>query len=364
MRFGPGEHHVGAIIPGSGTTVVVERGATVYGNIVLTEADDVRVVGRGIIDGSGNARTDAGYAGSRHLARNAGRLPEMIEDELYEWGTTPLLAVNCRRLKVEGVTFRDSPRWTMNIEGCDGVDIRGVKIVGMWRYNSDGIDMCGTKNAVVADSFVRSFDDCVIARPPFCGMSVSNCVLWCDWGHNMKVQHADRPSVMEGISFADIKAVNVDALLASVTTRYGSTNCTIRGVSFRNIEVDVPAGRLAGRVQADDAQGFEPTPATRLRLLDMYAYSLGVRTPNQGAPVPVCEDSLRLLYEDVSIDGVRVYTAPGEAVEDAAPFSIECRVRTCTGNFEIRDVSLRGLPRCTKLVKDAAKGTIADVELR
>ena len=76
MRFGPGEHHPGAIIPKSGDTIVIERGATVYGNLVLTGVDDVTVVGRGILDGSRRPRVDFDYAGSRHLAEVGDKLGE------------------------------------------------------------------------------------------------------------------------------------------------------------------------------------------------------------------------------------------------------------------------------------------------
>ena len=365
MRFGPGEHHPGAIIPKSGDTIVIERGATVYGNLVLTGVDDVTVVGRGILDGSRRPRVDFDYAGSRHLAEVGDKLgdAQVFSGRLDEWGTAPVFAMKCRNLKIDGITFRDAPRWTMNMSHCEGVDIRNVKLIGMWRYNSDGIDICSSCDAVVADSFVRSFDDCVIARPPFRNMLVTNCVLWCDWGHNMKVQHAQLPSVMEDIVFSDIKAVEVCALLSSVTTRYGSTNCVIRNVSFRNVEVDAPPSRLDSLLQGKDAWRHDGMIAKRLPLLNVYAYALGIPTPNQGTPIQVDEDSLRFLYENIEMAGVDVYAAPGCRVDDVAPYSVECSVRTCAKNFTVRNVRFSGMPKCTKLVKDSPKGEIVNCSL-
>lgn len=360
MRFSPGEHHPGAIIPKSGATIVIERGATVYGNLVLAGVDDVTVVGRGILDGSRQPRVDLDYAGSRHLAEVGDKLKgdQVFSGRLDEWGTAPVFAMKCRNLKIDGITFRDAPRWTMNMSHCEGVDIRNVKLIGMWRYNSDGIDICSSCDAVVADSFVRSFDDCVIARPPFRNMLVTNCVFWCDWGHNMKVQHAQLPSVMENIVFADIKAIEVSALLASVTTRYGSTNCVIRNVSYRNIEVDAPPLRLGSMFQEKDAWRHDGRISKSLTLLNVYAYALGIPTPNQGTPIPVDEDSLRFLYENIELKDVHVYQSPGLRVDSDAPYRIECAVKTCTNNFTVRNVNFSGLPECTKIVRESPKGTI------
>ena len=328
--------------------------------MVLAGVDDVTVVGRGILDGSRQPRVDLDYAGSRHLAEVGDKLKgdQVFSGRLDEWGTAPVFAMKCRNLKIDGITFRDAPRWTMNMSHCEGVDIRNVKLIGMWRYNSDGIDICSSCDAVVADSFVRSFDDCVIARPPFRNMLVTNCVFWCDWGHNMKVQHAQLPSVMENIVFADIKAIEVSALLASVTTRYGSTNCVIRNVSYRNIEVDAPPLRLGSMFQEKDAWRHDGRISKSLTLLNVYAYALGIPTPNQGTPIPVDEDSLRFLYENIELKDVHVYQSPGLRVDSDAPYRIECAVKTCTNNFTVRNVRFSGLPKCTKIVRESPKGTI------
>ena len=360
IRFGPGEHHPGAVIPKSGDTIVIERGATVYGNLVLAGVDDVTVVGRGILDGSRQPRVDLDYAGSRWLAEAGEKIgsARVFAGRLEAWGVTPVVAVKSRNLKIEGVTFRDAPRWTMNVVDCEGLDIRNVKLVGMWRYNSDGIDICSSRDAVIADSFVRSFDDCVIARPPSRNMLVTNCVLWCDWGTNLKVQHAHLPSVMENLEFVDIKAVRVVDHAASVTTRYGSTNCVIRNVAFRNVEVDALPCRPSLQMQKKDAWEYGGGRSGKLSLLHVFAYALGRPTPNQGAPIPVDEDSLRFLYENIEMRDVRVYQAPGRRVDSAAPYRIECAVKTCAKNFTVRNVRFSGLPKCTKIVKESPKGTI------
>lgn len=345
IRFKPGVHRPGAIIPKSGTTIVVERGAVVHGNFVLAGVEDVKITGRGIVDGSTLPRIDHGYPGVRYLASCTNRWYSVC-------GSGPVFAVDGKRLEIEGVTFLDAGRWAMNIVRCDDVKVRNVKLVGMWRYNADGVDFCSSKNVELRDSFIRSFDDCVVARPPFSGMAVSNCVLWCDWGHNMKVQHSTVPSVMENISFTDIKAIGVEGLITSVTTRYGSGNCTIRNVAFRDIEADVPPERPLGRMQARDAWKYVPRYAEGLELLRIYSYGLGKPTPNDGKPIPVDEDKLRILYENIEMRDVRVFQAPGRRVDERSPYPVSCSIRKNIRNFTVRDVRFSGLPKCTKIVED------------
>lgn len=351
IRFGPGEHSPGAIILRSGTTVVVERGAVVHGNFVMTGVEDVKITGRGVVDCSRLPRIDHDYPGVRHLKA-------LTNSWFAVCGNGPVLAVDSRRIEIDGVTFVDANRWTMNIVRCEDVDVRNVKLVGMWRYNADGIDFCSSRNVSLSDSFIRSFDDCVIARPPFSGMAVSNCVLWCDWGHNMKVQHSNIPSIMENIMFSDIKAIGVEGLVASVTTRFGSANSVIRNVSFRNIEADVPPRRLVHRMQAKDAWRYVPRFADKLEMLRVYAYGLGKPTVNDGAPMPVNEDEFALLYEDVEMRDVRVFVAPGCSVDSESPYDIECSVKTNIKNFTVRNVRFSGLPQCTKIVRESPKGVI------
>lgn len=356
-RFGPGEHHPGAIIPKSGETIVIERGATVYGNIVLAGVSNVTVTGRGVLDGSEQQRSDLNYAGSRHLSALG------FPPSVAEWGTTPVYAVNCRNIRLDGVTFRDAPRWTMNVQNCDGVVIRNVKIVGMWRYNSDGIDICGSRNVRIEDSFIRSFDDCVIARPPCRNMKMDNCVLWCDWNWNIKVQHSERPSVMEDISFTRIKALSVDAVLAGITTRYGSTNSVIRNVRLEDIEVNAPPDRLKSQYQRTDEQKYRPRPAPGLELLRVDAYALGKPTPNQGDPIPVDESKLRFTYENIEMRDVKVFCAPGRKIEADSPYRIFCTFHAVATGFDAHDIFLSGLPSCTEVVKKIEKGSVENVLL-
>ena len=164
----------------SGESVYLARGAVVYGEIEATEAANVAVFGRGILDGSLVKRETEGFGDVR-------------VDGLVHF-------TRCRNVLMDGVILRDSALWTVTPVNCENVDFRGVKVIGMWRYNSDGFDFVNSRNVHVSDCFLRTFDDTVVIKGLYFGEAdrsnermnnenylVENCVLWCDWGGALEV---------------------------------------------------------------------------------------------------------------------------------------------------------------------------------
>lgn len=246
IYFGPGEHDVGVIAPTNNQTVCIAEGATVYGSIFIDKAENVRVVGRGILDSSRVERADRNAAIYKyvkalgHADGTAGR------------ACTNFQAYRCRNLYVEGVIFRDSPRWSFILRNeCDGALVENIKLIGMWRYNSDGIDVCASKNVTVRNSFVRSYDDCFVARGVCLedevgaveNVTIENCVLWCDWGKNLEVWTGGKPCVVRNVTARNCRLVNVDMMACDVTCWGAPTNTLITGITFENIEIDVCAPR-------------------------------------------------------------------------------------------------------------------------
>lgn len=54
--------------------------------------------------------------------------------------------------------------WCCALFGCTDVEIDNLKVVGQWRYNSDGIDVVNCSRVRVKDCFVRSFDDALVVK--------------------------------------------------------------------------------------------------------------------------------------------------------------------------------------------------------
>lgn len=69
----------------------------------------------------------------------------------------------CRRVRVQGVTLRDSVFWTCHFRDCQNVDIRSVTIRNRWP-NSDGINPDGCSNVTIQECDIESGDDCICLK--------------------------------------------------------------------------------------------------------------------------------------------------------------------------------------------------------
>jgi hypothetical protein len=169
--FGPGIHDAGIINLKSNETVFIDGGAIVYGVINSDNAKNIRIIGRGILDASKIERSKA---------------PSMI---------TLRRIVNAY---ISGIILRDPHGWTVVPTSCDSITINNIKLVGLWRYNADGIDIVNSSHIRIENSFVRAFDDCIVLKglnrsrsvgtgSSFSDILVNNCVIWNDWGRALEI---------------------------------------------------------------------------------------------------------------------------------------------------------------------------------
>ena len=310
-RFGPGEHHVGVVVPESGETIVIEEGAVVYGAILVANAHDVRIVGRGIVDGSYLDRASHDSA-AYHAALAAGIPPGFYGAEM---AVTCLTCFASSRVHVEGVVFRDPPRWTVIVRGGSrDVSIDNVKIVGCWRYNSDGINVCTSENVAIRDSFIRSFDDCLIARGKYLegdgtvtrGVTAERCVLWCDWGKCMEVWAGPYPCLIEGVLFRDMAVIHPSGTVCDVTTWFASSDTRIRDVAFQDVEVDFSLPLFREQLESSpDAAATPPEPRKQQRLLVVNCERYGHYLGNQQFEPASDLSRFRVRYENLAFRRIR-----------------------------------------------------------
>lgn len=311
--FGPGEHHVGVVVPRSGQTVRIEEGAVVYGSILVARAKDVTITGRGIVDGSFLDRADTNCLA--HTAAVGAGLPEGFYGA--QMAVTTFTCAWSTNVVVRGVTFRDPPRWTMIVRAQSrDVVIENVKIIGCWRYNADGINACASENVVIRDSFIRSFDDCIIARGAYldCGegptrnVTVERCVLWCDWGKCLEVWAGHKPCLIENVVYRNIACIAVDRIGCDVTTWFASPSTHIRNVTMENIEFDFAYPRYAPHLQKsreDVKFHFGETKTANLLCVDVQSY--GRYLGNQHHEPAKDLNGFKVRYENLAFSRFKVY---------------------------------------------------------
>lgn len=234
IRFGPGIHHAGLIEVRSGQRIILEGGAVVYGSIKGKGVSDVKISGYGILDNSLEQR-DSKAAGCMRFTSS-------------------------QHIEVSGITLRDSAVWTATIVCCDGVVFDNVKAVGMWRYNSDGIDLCNSHDCVVRNSFLRNFDDCIVIK----GLTgeggrsvedilVKNCVLWCDWGRAMEIGAETVADEIKNIRFEDCDIIHSAHICMDVQN---GDRAKIHDVAFYDIRAEYSRYALQPVLQETDEMTY------------------------------------------------------------------------------------------------------------
>ena len=183
--------------------------------IMAWDAEDIAITGKGVIDGQGPAFFDRKPPRARFWPKPKAR-PRMVQ------------FVRCKGVRLEGVTFKDSPQWTMFIRLCDDISIDGIRIVANQRMiNNDGIDFDGCRRVRVGNSYFKTGDDCIILRAMrerpdehiVCeDIVVSNCVL------NSTCQSirmgAPSDDTIRNALFKDIKVKGFNGIFFDYPARY------------------------------------------------------------------------------------------------------------------------------------------------
>lgn len=313
ISFGKGEHFAGLIKLGSGQTLWLDEGAVVHGVVYAEDASDLRIAGYGVLDASPYRRGNDPHLGGREII-DALKDMGLSENDLKYYGN--LVLRSCRGVKVEGVVFTDAPMWSVTVRnGCENVVFDGVKLVGQWRYNADGIDICSSKNVTVKNSFIRSFDDCLVVRNAYLdgeyldseNVRFSNCVLWCDWGKSVEIWCSQKPGAIRNVTVEDCHLIRLAAVGLNVTTWYGSASSVIENLVFRNIRIYGEKSYPKPVVEKPGVHAFPQRDDFIPYSLRVTAEKLGVM---RGLGTQICEaaddySGFRLRYRNILFENVR-----------------------------------------------------------
>lgn len=215
----PGEWNVDSIMLKKGQTLYLSGGSVVHGVINANFEKDIKVCGRGILDGSqyeGWKGTDA------HI---------------------PLKFDHCSNVVLKDIIVLNSNAWVCQAyDSTDGI-IDGLKIVSP-RPNGDGISLQSCQNYEVKNCFVRSWDDSLVVKnydQNTENVHFSNMQLWTDLAQSMEIGYETNKGNKEGASITKVSFENITVLNnfhKPVISVHNGDDAIISDILFKNIVVE------------------------------------------------------------------------------------------------------------------------------
>jgi hypothetical protein len=219
VEFSAGTYLSGTIEMLSNITLHLRTGSTILGSpnvgdyraisrssegratslIVAEEANDIGITGPGAIDGNGRAfireprRPHPPGPFQDFLATRQGlqvwdRLGENREGpvQMLERPGVLVLFVNCSDVTIRDVKVLDAPNWCVHLACCNRALLTGLNIrCSLLVPNADAIDVAGSQNVRISDSYLEAGDDGIAVSPcadGYCqksaeNITVSDCVI-------------------------------------------------------------------------------------------------------------------------------------------------------------------------------------------
>ncbi len=225
VYFEPGVYYHQTYYLESNTTYYFAPGAFVYGRFYGHDIKNVTMCGRGTI--CGQELTSLGDDGRTICIKNA------------------------ENIRVEGIQVVHPKVWTVAFYQSKNIRVDNIKTIshGM---SSDGIDICGSSDAIIKNSFFRGHDDMLAVKSSTMSdyttkagcsnIKFQNCVVWCDSSNPMTIGYETVGDVTD-ITFENIDVLNqskspvwkLEAIMA-IEPHYTGT---VDGVTFKDIRIDI-----------------------------------------------------------------------------------------------------------------------------
>ena len=221
---------VDACAAGGGGTVIIPAGVWVTGSVALKSHVTIELEAGAVLKGSsriedyppngfkhpemGETRSLLYAIGQTDIRITGDGVIELVDRPFFEWNrprtglplekgsqleewqrqqcpvmngkrpNQPIFFHDCQHLRLDGVTIRNSPCWTVTYSCCKDIQVRGIIIDNNLQVpNNDGIHFSGSKDIVVSDCIIRGADDSLaftgITNPDsVCErIAIANCVL-------------------------------------------------------------------------------------------------------------------------------------------------------------------------------------------
>ena len=278
--------------------------------------------------------------------------PEGIEteeqwNEIRPWLRPVLLSLaKCKKVLLEGVTFKNSPSWCLHPLSCEHITIDGVKVFNPWySQNGDALDLESCTNALVINNVFDAGDDAICIKSgkdedgrrrgePCQNVIVKNNVVL--HGHGGFVVGSEMSGGVKNIYVSDCTFLGTDVGLRFKSTR--GRGGVVENIYIHNINmIDIPheallfdlfyggkaageetAEELAGRMKAEVPPVTEETPAFRdIYISDVTARGVGRAMFFNGLPeMPIRNVHIKNVTVSRAEKGIEISQAENVTIEN------------------------------------------------
>lgn len=242
---GPAQYDIGILELQNNQTLYLEAGARLNGMVLIKDAQNLKIRGRGMIDGSVNQ-----FEGNAPEGDQLWRLIYMLRSE---------------NIEIDGITLFNSPKWTIHLHSCKNLRINNIRIIN-WRYGTDGTDISACQDVEITRSFCRTNDDAIAIKalsfapnalypnPGIQNMDVKNilvegCTVWnMSWGNVFEIGYELRCNQVSGIIFRDCDAIR-QAGRGAVFSIHNADAAVVDDVLYEDIRVEnIDAGKIGQKL--------------------------------------------------------------------------------------------------------------------
>lgn len=221
LFIGPGEWTMDAIALEDNQTLYLSGGAVLHSIISVNGSENVRICGRGLIDGSDYAAWN--QPGS--------------------YARVPIDLNHAKNVSVEGIGIVNSNCWNFNSYSSSHVTVNNVKIIS-GRQNGDGFTFQSCTDHVVTNCFARTWDDSLVVKN-YSGSSKDltfrDIQIWTDLAQSMEIGYeTDKGLTLDpeisNVLFEDITVLyNFHKPVISI---HNSDDAFVHDITYRNIVVE------------------------------------------------------------------------------------------------------------------------------
>lgn len=193
-------------------------------------------------------------------------------EEMKSWLRPVLLSiVKCKKVLLDGVTFKNSPSWCLHPLSCESLTLNDVKVFNPWySQNGDALDVESCRNVLITNCFFDAGDDAICLKSgkdedgrrrgePCENVIVKNNTVL--HGHGGFVIGSEMSGGVKNVYVSECSFIGTDVGLRFKSAR--GRGGVVENIYINNINmIDIPNDAIiADLYYAGIGGGLEPVPS-------------------------------------------------------------------------------------------------------